>query len=98
MEKLKKADDEILSYNARKQILKDLGQEELLKIFDNYKPSYKPIRQKKSPLDQQISIGISKDERKAIAEELKKIKNTGEKVTISSLVRLVTCRNSLKLR
>lgn len=87
MEKLKKADDELLSYNARKQILKDLGQEELLKIFDNYKPSYQPIKQKKSPLDQQISISISKDEKKAIAEELKKIRRTGEKVTISSLVR-----------
>lgn len=87
MEKIKKEDNDLLSYEARKEILKDLGQKELLKIFDNYKPNYKPIKQKKSPLDQQISLGISKEERKQIASELKKIKSTGEKVTISSLVR-----------
>lgn len=87
MEKIKKADNDLLSYDARKEILKNLGQKELLEIFDNYKPSYKPLKQKKSPLDQQISLGISKEERKAIANEIKKIKNTGEKVTISSLVR-----------
>lgn len=87
MEKIKKEDHDLLSYDARKEILKDLGQKELLKIFDNYKPNYKPIKQKKSPLDQQISLGISKEERKKIASEMKKIKNTGERVTISSLVR-----------
>lgn len=87
MEKIKREDDAILSYDARKEILKGLGQKELLEIFDNYKPNYKPIKQKKSPLDQQISLGISKEERKKIATEMKKIKNTGEKVTISSLVR-----------
>lgn len=87
MEKVKTDDNELLSYEARKEILDNLGQKELLEIFDNYKPSYKPIKQKKSPLDQQISLGISKDEKKNIAAELKKIKNTGEKVTISSLVR-----------
>lgn len=87
MEKVKHEDNDLLSYDARKEILKNLGQKELLEIFDNYKPNYKPIKQKKSPLDQQISLGISKDERKDIGAELKKIKNTGEKVTISSLVR-----------
>lgn len=87
MQKVYKHDDELLSYKARKDILKKIGQEDLLKVFDNYKPNYKPIRRKKSPLDQQISLGISKEERTIIANEIKKIKRTGEKVTISSLVR-----------
>lgn len=87
MQKVYKKDDELLSYEARKEILKEIGQEDLLKIFDNYKPNYKPIQRKKSPLDQQISLGISKEERKIIANEIKEIKRTGEKVTISSLVR-----------
>lgn len=87
MEKMKSTDQEILSYEKRLEILKDLGQKELLKIFDDYKPNYKPIKQKKSPLDQQISLGISKEERKQIATEMKSIKGSGEKVTISSLVR-----------
>lgn len=87
MEKIKKDDNELLSYEARKEILKDIGQKELLKIFDDYKPAYKPITRKKSPLDQQISLGISIEEKEDIANEVNRIKRTGEKVTISSLVR-----------
>lgn len=87
MQKVTFDDSELLSYDTRKKILKDLGQQELLKIFDDYKPSYKPIGRKQSPLDQQISLGISKKEKEKIAKEIKSIKNTGEGVTISSLVR-----------
>ena len=87
LEKLKKTDEDLLSYEARKEILKEIGQQELLKIFDNYKPKYAPIMRKKSPLDQQISLGISKQEKQAIAEEAKKLKTAGERVSISSLVR-----------
>lgn len=87
MEKMKSTDKEILSYEKRVEILKNLKQESLMKIFDDYKPNYKPIKQKKSPLDQQISLGISKEERKQIASEMKAIKGTGEKMTISALVR-----------
>lgn len=87
MQKIDREDDNLVSYEARKEILKDIGQKNLLKIFDNYKPSYKPITRKKSPLDQQISLGISKEERAVIANEIKKIKKSGEKMTISSLVR-----------
>lgn len=87
MEKVTKQDNDLLSYEARKQILKNLGQEELLQLFDDYKPSYKPIVRKQSPLDQQISLGISKTERENIGKEMKAIKATGENITISSLVR-----------
>lgn len=87
MEKVNKKDDALLNQKSRKEILERLGQEELLKIFDDYKPNYKPISRKKSPLDQQIALGISKKEREDIAAEMKKIKKTGEDVTVSSLVR-----------
>lgn len=88
MQKINRQDDsELLSYDARKKILKNLGQQELLKIFDDYKPSYKPIERKLSPLDQQISLGISKDEKEIIAREIKEIKKTGEGSTISAFVR-----------
>lgn len=87
MEKVNKQDKNLVSYEARKKILKDLGQKDLLKIFDNYKPNYKPIIRKQSPLDQQISLGISKEERNVISDEIKRIKKTGEKTTISAFVR-----------
>lgn len=87
MQKVNVKDDNLVSYEARKEILEGLGQKQLLKIFDDYKPSYKPIEQKKSPLDQQISLGISKEERALISEEIKALKKAGEKITVSSLVR-----------
>lgn len=87
MKKIKVDDSELLSYEARKEILNRIGQNDLMNIFDNYKPTYTPIHQKKSPLDQQISLGISKDEKKAIAEEVKILKSAGDKTTISALVR-----------
>lgn len=87
MQKVKKRDDNLVSYEARKEILKDLGQKELLKIFDNYKPNYKPIQRKQSPLDQQISLGITKEEKKMISDEIKVMKKAGENITISALVR-----------
>lgn len=87
MERISRDIDELMSYEARKDILKDIGQKELLNIFDDYKPRYKPVTRKKSPLDQQISLGISKEEKAIIAEEVKNLKASGEKVSISSLVR-----------
>lgn len=87
MQRITKEDNDLLSYEARKQIIKNLGQQDLLEIFDDYKPSYKPITRKKSPLDQQISLGISSKEREKIGDEIKSIKSSGESVTISSLVR-----------
>ena len=87
MEKVRAKDDNLVSYKARKEILEDLGQKELLEIFDDYKPTYKPIEQKKSPLDQQISLGISAEEKKKISEDINVMKKKGEKVTVSSLVR-----------
>lgn len=87
MQKANLKDDNLISYKTRKEILEDLGQKELLEIFDGYKPTYKPIEQKKSPLDQQISLGISTEERKKISEDIKKMKLGGEKTTVSSLVR-----------
>lgn len=87
MEKIYKKDDELLSYEARKEILKKIGQKDLLKIFDNYKPKYRPVYKKQSPLDQQISLGVSKSERQIIANEIKEIKKTNSKATISALIR-----------
>ena len=87
MEKLRNSDEELLSYDIRKSILDDLGQKELMSIFDNYKPRYAPITRKKSPLDQQISLGISKQEKEKIAGDVKKMKKAGDAVSISSVVR-----------
>lgn len=87
MKELDKELNELMSIDKKKEIVEEIGQEDLLEVFKNYKPTYKPIIQKKSPLDQQISLGITKNEKERISEEVRVMKKAGEKVTISSLVR-----------
>lgn len=87
MEKITNTEVELMSLDARRQIIKDLKQKDMMDIFDGLKPNYEPIVRKRSPLDQQISLGITKDEKIAIADEVKRLKRAGETVTISSLVR-----------
>ena len=53
----------MMSYQSKKNILKDIGQKELLDIFDNYKPKYKQLN------------------------EIRRLKSTGEVVSVSSVVR-----------
>ena len=87
METIKKDLDEILSYEAKVDIIKSIGQDELIELFDDYKPKYKPIVRKKSPLDQQISVGITKAGKDQLISEVNRLKKSGSNVTISSLVR-----------
>lgn len=79
--------DKLMNLDNKKEIADELGQSDLIKLFENYKPTYKPIVQKKSPLDQQISIGITKLEKDKIQFEIDEMRKAGEKVTISSVVR-----------
>lgn len=83
----KKELNELLSIKNKERIVEEIGNKDLIQVFEGYEPTYKPIIQKKSPLDQQISFGITESEKKQIAEEVKEMKKAGEKVTISSLVR-----------
>lgn len=88
MRKIKKDLDSILSLEQKKQILREINQEDLLHLFkDGYTPTYKPARQKKSPLDQQISISLTAGEKEKLAHELKEIRKVGPRVSISSFVR-----------
>lgn len=88
MKKIKKDIDSILSLEQKKKILKELNQEELLGLFkEGYTPTYRPAKQKKSPLDQQISISLTAGEKEKLAHELKEIRKVGPRVSISSFVR-----------
>lgn len=81
--------DEILSLKDKEKLLKELKQGNLIDLFKGkYKPQYKPItKNKKTPLDQLISIGITEEEKSLLKKELLEIKKHGQGISISSYVR-----------
>lgn len=77
-----------LTLKDKERLLKELKQEDLLNLFKNkYKQTYKPIEQKRTSLDQQISISIASNEKELIARELQTIRQIGPAISISSYVR-----------
>lgn len=88
MPRIKKDLDGLESLEAKKALLKEIKQEDVLELFKkNYKPSYAPIKRKKVALDQSVAIAITSQERELLMNEIQEIKRTGGKVTLSSVMR-----------
>lgn len=67
----------ILTFNEKKKMLEEIGEGDLIDLFNDYKTSYKPIKRKKSQLDQQISAGITADEKEMLTKEFNLLKKAG---------------------
>lgn len=88
MKKIDKDIDDILSLDDKRKLLKEIGQEDLLDMFkDDYKVKYKPAVQKSSPLDQQVSFSVSKEEKEILSNNLFEIRKVGPGISISAYVR-----------
>lgn len=89
MQRIKTDLDEVLSLEAKKKILRDIHQDDLLELFKNgYAPQYRaPERAKSNSLDHQISITVSQKEKEFIQSELKKIKKAGPACSLSAYIR-----------
>lgn len=73
------------------KLLKELNQEDLLNLFTEREKkrvaAAEKIAKPRVPLDQQISFGISAEEKEWIAKELYQIRRVGPGISISSFVR-----------
>lgn len=88
MKSVTKDIDDILSLEDKRKLLKEIGQEDLLDMFkDDYKVKYKPAVQKSTPLDQQVSFSISKEEKEKLSQNLFEIRKVGPGISISAYVR-----------
>lgn len=79
--------DELLNIEQKKEILKEIEHEDLLSLFKDYKPKYKPIERKRDPLDQKISVGITAEERQDLSIEIAELKRVKAIKSISALIR-----------
>ena len=62
MKVITQEDIDALKLENKQSILVGLGQENLMKLFQN-QPKFKPIEPKKIALDQQIAITLSENEK-----------------------------------
>lgn len=89
MKKITSDIDNIVTLAQKEKLLEDLGYKELIDLFVNdYKPPIsRPARHKKTPLDQQLSVSISEEERKKLEDTLLEIKSVGPRISISAYIR-----------
>lgn len=80
--------DEIASYESKKELLKELKQEEVIKLFaSNNRAKYQPPKHVADPLDQAVTVAITTSEKDTISDELKEIRKRGGKATVAGFCR-----------
>lgn len=86
MKVITQEDIDALKLENKQSILAGLGQENLMKLFQN-QPKFKPIEPKKIALDQQIAITLSESEKQKLIQDRERIRELGKLPSISSYIR-----------
>lgn len=86
MKVITQEDIDALKLENKQSILVGLGQENLMKLFQN-QPKFKPIEPKKIALDQQIAITLSENEKQKLIQDRERIRELGKLPSISSYIR-----------
>lgn len=86
MKVITQEDIDALKLENKQSILAGLGQENLMKLFQN-QPKFKPIEPKKIALDQHIAITLSENEKQRLIQDRERIRELGKLPSISSYIR-----------
>ena len=86
MKVITQEDIDALKLENKQSILASLGQENLMKLFQN-QPKFKPIEPKKIALGQQIAITLSENEEQRLIQDRERIRELGKLPSISSYIR-----------
>lgn len=78
---------ETMSVNDKLEVLKNLGREDLIDIFKEWKPRKSAARKRGAPLDQRVSITVTDAERRHLDKELAGIKKAGVSTSMSQFIR-----------
>jgi hypothetical protein len=79
-------DIDALKLENKRNILAGIGQQNLIKLFQN-QPKFKPVEPKKLALDQQVAITLSENEKERLINDRDKIQELGKLPSISSYIR-----------
>lgn len=86
MKVITQEDIDALKLENKQNILAGIGQQGLIKLFQN-QPKFKPIEPKKIALDQQIAITLSENEKQQLIHDRERIRELGKLPSISSYIR-----------
>ena len=86
MKVITQEDIDALKLENKQNILAGIGQQGLIKLFQN-QPKFKPIEPKKIALDQQIAITLSENEKQRLIQDRERIRELGKLPSISSYIR-----------
>lgn len=78
---------EKLSVDDKIKILDEMGKPELIDLFKEWKPRTSNRKKRGAPLDQRVSITVTTQERSSLDNELRSIKASGERITMSQFIR-----------
>lgn len=78
---------EHMSVDSKLELLKELGREDMVDLFKEWKPRKSAAKRKGPPLDQRVNILITKGERSILDNELNHLRKIGEKITMSQFIR-----------
>lgn len=86
MKTITQEDIDALKLENKQNILAGIGQQGLIKLFNN-QPKFKPLEPKKLALDQQVSITLSENEKERLINDRERIQELGKLPSISSYIR-----------
>jgi len=78
---------EVMSVDDKLKVLEELGYNEMIDLFKDWKPRVSNRKRRGAPLDQRVSITVTTQERVSLDQELKAVKAAGEKITMSQFIR-----------
>lgn len=78
---------ETMSVDEKLKILDEMGRPELIDLFKEWKPRVSNRKKRGAPLDQRVSITVTNQERVSLDNELRTIKGSGERITMSQFIR-----------
>lgn len=76
-----------LSLEQRLKALEVIGRDDLIETYKNWEPRVAKNKKKGAPLDQRVSIAVTASERLHLDMELKNVKNSKQKITMSQFIR-----------
>lgn len=86
MKTITQEDIDALKLENKRNILAGIGQQNLIKLFQN-QSKFKPVEPKKLALDQQVAITLSENEKERLINDRDKIQELGKLPSISSYIR-----------
>lgn len=78
---------EEMSLESKLEVLEEIGRNDLVGLFKNWRPRTSRKRRKGAPLDQRISITVTDEERSGLTKDMNKLKELGEKISMSQFIR-----------